>query len=279
MKVLVTGATGKAGRQMTTRLATAGVAVRAGSRHPGATLPGVTPVLFDWYDSTTWAEALGDADALVIKGLDLDVYAHETIAKVIASASRVHRVVFLSNPGIEHLPEDQPRRAIELMVQNSGKDWTILRANWFMQNFDEDEHVFAEALRARGELHAPTGKARVSFVDTRDIADVTAATLTEDGHGAQAYTLTGPDAVTFGDVAAAIARATGRSIRHVDGTLAEHRQHMRGPDRTAAYANHINHLFEITATGVHAHVSDDYQQVTGNPPRNLDNYIKETWPR
>jgi uncharacterized protein YbjT (DUF2867 family) len=277
MNVLVTGATGKAGRQMVEQLAAAGAAVRAGSRHPGPASPGVTPVIFDWYDKTTWAPALGKADCLVVKGLDLDHYAHETVAQLIASAPLVRHVVFLSATGVEHLPDDHPRRALELAVENSGRHWTILRANWFMQNFDEDARVFAEALRSRGELHAPTGQAKVSFVDTRDLAAATAAALTQRRPGGHAYTITGPDSVTFGDVAEAIGRTTGRTIRHVDQTFAEHREHMRGPGTPADYANHINELFMVTRTGVQAPVSRDYQLLTGNPPRTLHAYMKEAW--
>ena len=278
MNVLVTGATGKAGRQMVRQLAAAGIAVLAGSRHPATTTsPHVTSVLFDWYDKATWTAALAEADSLIVKGLDLDDYAHETVAQLLAAAPRVRRVVLVSNPGIEHLPDEQPRRALELTVQNCGKDATILRANWFMQNFDEDERVFAKALRTRAELHAPTGPAKVSFVDTRDVADATVAVLAGDPHRGRAYTLTGREALTFGQVAQAIGRATGRTIRHVDGTLAEHREHMRGPDRPADYVNHINHLFMLARTGVQAPVSDDYQRLTGNPPRTFDDYIKETW--
>lgn len=280
MNVLVTGATGKVGRRMVARLAATGVEVRAGSRHPGAaTSPHVTPVVFDWYDRSTWAPALGEADGLVVKGLDLDDYAHETVVQLIASAPRARRVVLLSAPGVERLPDAQPRRALELAVRDHGRDWVILRANWFMQNFDEDERVFAEALRTRGELHAPTGQAKVSFVDTRDVAEATAASLTEDRAGGHAFTLTGPDSLTFGQVADAIGRATGRTVRHVDATLPEHREHMRRPDRPAGYVNHINHLFEVVRTGVQAAVSDDYQRLTGNPPRTFENYVKDAWTR
>jgi uncharacterized protein YbjT (DUF2867 family) len=228
--------------------------------------------MFDWYDKTTWAPALGKADCLVVKGLDLDHYAHETVAQLIASAPRVRHVLFLSATGVEHLPDDHPRRALELAVENSGRQWTILRAN-----FDEDERVFAQALRTRSELHAPTGQAKVSFVDTRDLAAATVAALTQRRPGGHTYTITGPDSVTFGDVAQAIGRTTGRTIRHVDGTFAEHREHMRGPGIPADYVNHINELFMVASTGVQAPVSGDYQRLTGNPSRTLDTYIKEVW--
>lgn len=277
MEILVTGATGKAGRQMVSELAAVGFDVRAASRHPGQPTDHITPVYFDWYDKSTWAAAFGAAKGLVVKGMDLDQYASETVDQLIRSAPRVNHVVFLSNMGVEYTPDDHPRRAIELVVQNSGKSWTILRANWYMQNFNEDEAVFAQAIRTRGELHAPAGEAKVSFLDTRDLAAATAAVFATAGHDGKAYALSGPEAISFGEVAAVIGKATGASVRHIDGTPAEHREYMRAPDRPAAYVNHINHLYIPTKAGACARVSDDVEQLIGRPARTFAAYIGETW--
>ncbi|MBF5000401.1 NAD(P)H-binding protein [Nocardia sp. BSTN01] len=277
MEILVTGGTGKAGRRMVEALAGAGLDVRVGSRHPGAPSEHLTPVDFDWYDQSTWASALGHAEGLVVKGLDLDQYAAESVRMLLESAPHVRHVVFLSNMGVEYTPDDHPRRAIELVVQNSGKEWTILRANWFMQNFDEDDAVFAEAIRTRGEVHAPAGDAKVSFVDTRDLAAATAAVFATAGHDGRAYAISGPEAISFAEVAAAIGATCGASVRHIDGTPEEHREYMRGPDRPAAYVNHINHLFIPTKAGACAAVSGDVELLTGRPPRTFGSYVEETW--
>jgi uncharacterized protein YbjT (DUF2867 family) len=262
---------------MVEALAAAGLHVRVGSRHPGTSTESQTPVNFDWYDKSTWSEALGDAEGLVLKGLDLDQYAAESVQSLLESAPKVKHVVFLSNMGVEYAPDDHPRRAIELVVQDSRKAWTILRANWFMQNFDEDDAVFAAAIRTRGELHAPAGSAKVSFVDTRDLAAATATVFTTPGHDGKAYAISGPEAISFADVAAAIGAATSTSVRHIDGTPAEHREYMRGPDRPAAYANHINHLFIPAKAGACATISDDVEKLTGRPARTFDAYVAETW--
>jgi len=277
MEILVTGATGKAGRQMVSELAAAGFDVRAASRHPGRQADHVTGVYFDWYDKSTWAKALGTAEGLVVKGLDLDQYASETVELLIRSAPHVRHVIFLSNMGVEFTPDDHPRRAIELVVQDSGKAWTILRANWYMQNFNEDAAVFAHAIRTRGELHAPAGGAKVSFLDTRDLAAATTAVFATEGHDGKAYAITGPAGLSFGEVAAAIGEVTGTPVRHIDGTRGEHREYMRAPDRPAAYVNHINHLYIPTKAGACARVSGDAEQLTGRPARTFHAYVKETW--
>jgi uncharacterized protein YbjT (DUF2867 family) len=60
-----------------------------------------------------------------------------------------------------------------------------------------------------GRLYAPIGDARVSAVDVRDIAAVAALALTQPGHAGRTYTITGPAAITHGDIARAVGEASG----------------------------------------------------------------------
>jgi uncharacterized protein YbjT (DUF2867 family) len=277
MIVWVEGATGKAGRRVVQALTAAGATVRAASRYPGEPSPGVTPVRFDWYDESTWPSALGDADAMVIKGLDSDDDAHGVFGRLLASAPRVRHVVLLSAVGVDRAPEGAPRRAAELVVQNSGKRWTILRANWFMQNFDEDTWVFAKALREDNELYASSGEGAVAFTDTRDIAAAAVTVLTQDGYHERGYDITGPDLMTFRDVADILGKVSGRPIRYVEATRPQHREYFARSGRPDAWADHMVHLFDLVRAGVFAWVSDDFQQLTGKPPRTLEAYAKEVW--
>ncbi len=274
MTVWVEGATGKAGRRVVAALTAAGVPVRAASRHPGATRGPVTPVRFDWYDETTWAPALGDAGTLFVKGLDSDDGAAALVARFLA-ASQAGRVVLMSAAGVDRTPDHAPRRAVELAVQRSGKRWTVLRPNWFLQNFDEDEWVFAKALRETGELYARSGRA--GFTDTRDLADAAVAVLTSPGHDGRGYTITGPAALTFGEVARVLAETSGRPIRLRDVTPAEHREHFAKSGRPEAWVDHMLHLFELVRAGAFAAVTDDFRRLTGKEPRTLATYAGEKW--
>ncbi len=279
MTVWVEGATGKAGRQVVAALAAAGIPVRAASRHPGEPSSRVTPVRFDWYDPTTWSAALGDADTLFVKGLDSDDSASSIVSRLIASAPDARRVVLMSAMGVDRSPADTPRHAVELAVQNSGKEWTILRPNWLMQNFDEDEGVYASAIRENDELYAGSGDRTVSFVDTRDVADAAVIVLSQDGHHQRGYTLTGSEAVPFGHVADVLGRAVGRPIRHVNANLAEHRAHFARSGRPDAWVDHMMHLFELVRAGIFTPVTDHVQRLTANPPRSLEAYAKEVFAR
>ena len=259
---------------MVAALTAAGVPVRAASRHPGEVRGSVTPVRFDWYDETTWAPALGAADALFVKGLDSDDNAAALVARFL-DAAPAGRVVLMSAAGVDRGPDHAPRRAVELAVQNSGKRWTVLRPNWFLQNFDEDEWVFAKALRETGELYAGSGL--VGFADTRDLADAAVAVLTSPGHDGRGYTITGPEALTFEEAARVLAAASGRPIRWREVTRAEHREYFARSGRPAAWVDHMLHLFELVRAGVFASVTDDVRRLTGKAPRTPAAYAAEKW--
>jgi uncharacterized protein YbjT (DUF2867 family) len=277
MTVWIEGATGKAGRRVVEALTAAGVPVRAASRHPGEAAGSVTPVRFDWYDESTWVPAVGDAEAVFLKGLDSDDDAAAIIARFLSAAPAVRRVVLMSAVGVDRTPDHAPRRAVELAVQNSGRRWTILRPSWFLQNFDEDEWVFARALRERGELYAGSGESRAGFTDTRDLADAAVTVLTEEGHDGRGYTITGPESLTFGEVAEVLAKVSGRPIRHVDATPAEHRAHFEKSGRPKEWVDHMLHLFKLVRAGVFSPVTDDFERLTKKPPRTLAAYAEETW--
>jgi uncharacterized protein YbjT (DUF2867 family) len=130
-----------------------------------------------------------------------------------AVAAGVRRLVLLSAHGIGAADDTHPLKAAERTVRGFGVDWTILRPDWFSQNFSES--FWLPGVRA-GALALPTGDGRTPFIDAEDIAEVAAAALTEDRHSGQIYELTGPRAISFGEAVDLIGTATGRTIRHVD---------------------------------------------------------------
>ena len=67
-----------------------------------------------------------------------------------------------------------------------------------------------------GVIYNAVGDTKISHVDTRDVAAVAAICFTEIGHENQSYILTGPQAITFSEIADIFAKALGRSVAYVD---------------------------------------------------------------
>lgn len=198
--ILVLGATGTVGRRLTRQLHAAGAEVRAASRRG--------EVRFDWTDPESWEPAVAGVARLYLMA------PHEQPVDPafvrLAVDQSVRRIVLLSSGGIEVMG-DERLLAAERTVRESGAEWTIVRPDWFNQNFDEG--FFQPAVLA-GELALPLGDHRTAFVDADDIAAVAATALTGDGHAARSYEVTGPRALSFPEALEIIGRAAGRSIRY-----------------------------------------------------------------
>jgi uncharacterized protein YbjT (DUF2867 family) len=261
--VLVLGGTGKTGRRVVERLQALAVPVRVGSR--SAEPP------FDWDDATTWAPALHDVRAVYISYYpDLAAPgATDAIGALAreAVAAGVEHLVLLSGRG-----EDEAQ-ACERLIQESGVDWTILRASWFSQNFSES-YLFDAVMS--GEVAVPAGDVAEPFVDADDIADVAVAALTQDGHRGQLYELTGPRMLTFEAATAEIAKALDRPLAFVPVTPDEYAAVLTAegaPDDVIAL---VIYLFTTVLDGRNASLADGVRRALGREPRDFYDFAWDT---
>ncbi|MEU2389695.1 NAD(P)H-binding protein [Streptomyces sp. NPDC007369] len=257
--VLVIGGRGKTGRRVVERLAAQGRAVRVGSRSGDPA--------FDWTEPDGWARVLEGVDRVYVTYYpDLGFPgAEERVAAFAkaAVAAGVRRLVLLSGRG-----EEGSQRAEE-RLKESGADWTVVRAGWFAQNFDEG--IFVDDVRG-GTIALPTGDAVEPFVDADDIADVVVAALTDDRHIGRTYELTGPRLMSFAEVAAELSKATGREIAYVPLSDEDYRAALRElEDVPEEFAE----LFEMLRDGRNAHTEDGVREVLGREPRDFSAYARD----
>ncbi len=258
---LVIGGTGKTGRRVVQRLEARGIPVRAGSRS--------SRIPFDWNDPGTWGKALdGVHAAYVTYSPDLAVPeappAIRSLARLAADRG-VERLVLLSGRG-----EEEAQRC-ERIVQEINPAWTVVRAAWFNQNFNEGH--FLEPLR-HGLLALPAGDIREPFVDADDIADVAVAALTEPGHEGQIYEVTGPRLMTFAEAVREIALAAGRDLRYQQVPANAFVQDMRTHGTPEVIVSLTQYLFRTVLDGRNAHVVDGVQRALGRAPRDFLDYAR-----
>ncbi|MFF4449234.1 NAD(P)H-binding protein [Streptomyces sp. NPDC001502] len=264
--ILVLGSTGKTGSRVAAQLRQRGHEVRGASRKG--------PVAFDWTDENTWERTLQGAGAAYLVDSQLPDAAESmrSFAKL-AVASGVERLVLLSARDWV-VPEGEEKLPCERAVRESGAQWTIIKPSWFFQNFSEDPFIGGQI--QGGELVMSTGGGVEPFIDAEDIAEVAVAALTQEGHGGQAYELSGPRLLSLGSVVDEIARATGRVITYRPLPADEFAAYAMGQGVPQEFVGLLNLLYGWIAEGRFAILADGVQRVLGREPRDFADYVRAT---
>ncbi|WP_030761883.1 NAD(P)H-binding protein [Streptomyces griseus] len=266
--VLVLGGSGKTGRRLVPLLEDSGARVRPAGRRG--------PVRFDWDNPNTWERALDGADAVyLVDAQDRPgQWDAESCIREFANLAveqNVRRLVLLQARVTEQVG-GKLLIAGEQAVRECGAEWTVLRPNWFFQNFDEG--VFLDCVLA-GELPLPAGEGLEPFVDAGDVAEVAAAALLQDGHAGQTYELSGPRALTFGEAIASIAHATGRDVRYAPVTHQDYVDELLCYDVAADYALFLAELVAQIRDNKNAVPTDTVRRVLGREPRDFEDFVKD----
>ncbi len=185
----------------------------------------------------------------------------------LAVANGVRRLVLLSGRG------EKEAQISEQAVQDSGSDWTIVRASWFNQNFSEG--AMLEPVLS-GEFALPVGDVAEPFIDAEDIADVVVAALTEDRHAGQLYEVTGPRLLTFAEAVREMAEAAGREIRFVSVTTEQYTSVLAKHGVPEEVVSQLVYLFTKVLDGRNAHLTDGVRRALGREPRDFADFARDT---
>lgn len=263
-QILVLGSTGKTGRRVVERLKNnPDVEIRLGSRNE--------QIPFDWENPETWKNVLQDIDTVYITfqpdlAVPFAVNAIEEFTKL-ASKSGVKKMVLLSGRG------EKEAQICEEIVKKNAKNWTIVRASWFNQNFSES--IFLEPILA-GFVALPRAEALEPFTDADDIADVVATVLIDDNHNGKTYELTGPRLLTFKEAVNDIANASSRNITFQSLSLDEYSAMLREYQVPEDHIWLANYLFEQVLDGRNASVTSDIEKILGRKAKDFSAYAEET---
>lgn len=219
MTILVTGATGSAGRLVVDELLAAGVPVRALTVDPGrAALPAEAEVVVgSLARPSTLPVALKGVSAVYLAPMA------RTVRRFceLASEAGIERVVALSGSSVGDGHEGSSGNeyaAVETAVREAGFAWTFLRPGAFMNNTLD----WAGMVRA-GEVAMAYGDATQTPIDLGDIAAVAARVLVSDGHVGATHVLSGPEAISLRGQVSTLESVLGKEIRFRELTRAEQR--------------------------------------------------------
>ena len=278
--ILVTGATGNIGGELVKQLTAHKVPFRAMVRRAKdaealSQIKGVEAVIGDFDDENTVADALqGIERAFLLTPSTERAETHQKTFVDLASRAGVKHIVKQSQWAAA---ADSPVRflryhaAVEEKLQESGLAYTFLRPNLFMQGLLS----FRDPIIQQGKFFAAVGEAKVSIVDTRDIAAVAAAALTEEGHAGRTYNLTGPEALSHAEMAAKLSAALGRTTEFIDVPPEAMHDTLLQVGFPVWQAGGLIEDYAHYARGEAAVVTGDTEEATGSAPRSFEVFARD----
>jgi uncharacterized protein YbjT (DUF2867 family) len=276
MKVLITGATGDVGARVVRQLLERGECPRIYARDVAKAKSqfrdGVEVFAGDLADATALRAALEGVAAIFLVNVGPSIPARDAIAAQAAKAACVKHLVKLSSMDVEQgLAIGAWHEKGETAIRTSGVPFTFVRPSGFMSNL----LAWATPIKAEGAVRASTGNGRRPFIHSEDIASVSTKVLTTGGYQGEALALTGPEALTFGEVTAKIAATIGKPLRFEVISDDEARQRyarISGSDEeTEAHVA----LWRAIREGRLATVTPTVEHVLGRKPKRLDEWLSE----
>ncbi len=280
---LVIGATGTVGGATLNALRASGaepVAFVRDAQRAAGLLGDQMPVrMGDLADGGSVRAALHDVDAVLLCSAHGPAMREHQLAAVRAiAASRVNRVVKISGSPVS-VRADSPASTgrdhfeVERALRAIGRDTVAIRPNPFMQNFLEQTPV-----AAHGALPGPDGSPRVSFVDARDVGRVAAAALLAEQPPEPVLDVTGPESLTWFDVADAMIDVLDRPITHYPTPANAMRQAMLAIGRPQWLVEHMLELAALLRDPEAGEVTDTTERITGQPATTLREFLADHAP-
>jgi uncharacterized protein YbjT (DUF2867 family) len=278
--ICITGASGTVGREVVKQLQAIGAPFRAAVSSPSSAealhARGLGAVICDYHQPNTVRAALRGCDTLFLLGPNLIDQTELEIGVVeAAKAAGIRHIVKLSVMGAvdEAYSLAHVHRPVEKAIEASGLTWTFLRPNSYMQNVIT---FMKPTIQSDSMFYSASGDARISHVDARDIAAVAAQALTaSDQHHGKAYLLTGPEAITYDELAAALSSVLDRPITPVGLPSDDLKAGMLAEGMREPLADRMLDLERYFREGHARHISSDIERATGRPPTPLMQYLRD----
>jgi uncharacterized protein YbjT (DUF2867 family) len=272
--ILVTGATGNLGRAVVRALANNGFDVKAGSTKPerASLSSGVKGVKVVYGEPGTVAAALEGVDGLFLVAPPLDFDAPAKLKPAIdqARSAGLNHIIFNSALGMDQ-NEEAPLRVIERYLMASGVNYTILRPNFFMENFSSG---FIAPMIAQGGIFLAAGDAKTSFISAADIAEVAARAFQNEHYGI-AYNLTGPQALGHAEVARIISEASGKEVIYHAISEEAMLQGARDSGLPEGAVKYLAVLYDAVRHGWMAAITEDVKKTTDQAPISFTEFARK----
>ncbi len=278
--ILLMGVTGKTGGAVASELIGKGVPFRALVRDADKAVAlqeaGVELVVGDVGDMDIVIEALDGVEkaTLILPNSQEQQDMEMQFIDLAAEAGVKHLVKLSSLEATPDATSPIPARhyAIEQHLQASGVDWTMIKPNFFMQNLLGS----ASAIKTEGKFYLPMGNGITVMMDCRDIGAAIAETLVGSGHEGMSYEISGPEVMTFHDVADEFSAVLEKKVEYVNQDPAVYRERVAPFLSSEWHLDAVMHLFSEVVVGVvEPKVTDTFPLLCGREPISFAQFVRD----
>ena len=277
--ILVTGGTSRVGLEVVRQFSANGTrGVRVLVRHPEKVAAlagrGVEIISGDITDTDSLGRAMRNVERALVIPPNVPGQA-EMEGRIYRTArlAGVHHIVKLSTVKAD---VNSPccffkEHAIaEEYLRGAGVGFTILGSNSFMQNL----LWFAKEIKSKSTFSLPMGDAKTAPVDVRDVAAVAVAVLSGGGHGGAAYSITGPQELSFAEMAKELSTALGREVKYCDLAPTEFVEMLILSGVPSWHARAVAAAWSV-ARKERPRVTDDVAEITKKDPITFEQYTRD----
>jgi uncharacterized protein YbjT (DUF2867 family) len=276
MRYLITGATGDVGSRVVDLLIQKGIrprvfvrdAMKAQSRFGNS----VDVRIGDLADEASLRGAMDGMDSLFLLNSGPRIPELDALAASAAKAAGITHIVKLSSIDVEQsLAIGAWHERGEAAIRDSGIPFTFVRPGGFMSNL----FAWAPSIKREGLIRSCTGEGRRAFIHSADIAAVVVHALMTRSHLGESLSITGPEALTFAEIAEKIGAAIGKTVRFesISDEEAARRfaEHGESADVTEAHSA----LWRAIREGRLAMVTGEVERILRRKPITLDEWAVE----
>ena len=159
----------------------------------------------------------------------------------------------------------------EEYIKQSGLSWTMIKPNFYMQNLLSS----AGTIKDQGKIFLPMGEGKTGMIDTTDVGKVLAKVLSEDGHESMNHEITGPEILSFNEVAEIFSKGLDKQVDYVDVPLAAYKETLGQFLTNQWHLDAVIDLFKGIADGGIEEKTDTYSELMGESPKSLSEFISE----
>ena len=191
-----------------------------------------------------------------------------------AKQAGVERIVKMSS--IEATPDATspiPKLHLESeeYIKQSGLAWTMIKPNFYMQNL----LASAGTIKEQGKIFLPMGDGKTGMIDTTDVGKVLAKVLSEDGHESMNHEITGPEILSFYEVAEIFSQVLGKQVDYVDVPMDAYKETLGQFLTNQWHLDAVIDLFKGIAEGGIEDKTDTFNELMGESPKSLSQFLAE----